>query len=190
MLRTVITSLLIYFFISIATGFAQDSDEFHLDETYTIDPGATIHLNSDDAEVRIIGSERNDVRVVVHYQLEVRGITFGDSNEFEMIVEEQDGNLRIREMERDFGSSGMIGFSSEEYTIEIETPRDVNLQLVGNDEEHDPPRGGARRRLRHSRRHARRHHRRVGRGGAGLPLRAGRRSRRRGPAPSAGPGTP
>lgn len=137
MRRTVIMSIVLFFCISITSGIAQNSDEFHLDETYTVDPGGTIHLSSDDAEVRIIGSDRDDVRVVVRYELEVKGITFGDSNEFEMIVEEQNGNLRIREKERDFGNTAMIGYSREEYTIEIETPRDVNLQLEGDDEEYE-----------------------------------------------------
>lgn len=113
------------------------TDEFNLDQTYSIDSGGTINLQSDDAEVRIIGTDRDDVRLVVHYKLTVRGITFGRSNEFEIIVEEQNGNLTIREKDRDFGSSGIIGFSSEEYTIDIHTPRSVNLDLEGDDEEYD-----------------------------------------------------
>lgn len=135
MLRTILIILVLIFGCLIFTANAQ-TDEFNLDETYSIDLGGTIHLQSDDAEVRIIGSDRGDVRVVVHYKLTVRGITFGRSNEFEMVVEERNGNLNIHEKERDFGSSGIIGMSNEEYTILIETPRDVNLDIEGDDEEY------------------------------------------------------
>lgn len=135
MLKTILITLVLTFGYLISTANAQ-TDEFELDKTYSIDSGGTINLESDDADVRIIGSDRNDVRVVVHYKLTVRGITFGRSNEFEMIVEERNGNLNIREKERDFGTSGIIGVSNEEYTIEIETPRDVNLDIDGDDEEY------------------------------------------------------
>lgn len=135
MLRIILITLVLIFGCLISTGNAQ-TDEFNLDETYSIDSGGTINLESDDAEVRIIGSDRDDVRVVVHYKLTVRGITFGRSNEFEMVVEERNGNLNIHEKERDFGPSGTIGMSNEEYTIQIETPRDVNLDIEGDDEEY------------------------------------------------------
>lgn len=128
--------LLTLFVLSISAFFFSanaQTDEFNLDQTFPIDPGGTINLQSDDAEVEIKGSARDDVRIVVHYELTVRGITFGESNEFEMIVEEDGGNLTIREKDRDFGPSGIIGISSEEYTIEIEAPRDVNLDIEGDD---------------------------------------------------------
>lgn len=122
------------------TGFASSlfaqTDEFNLDQTYSIDSGGTITLSSDDADVWITGSDRDNVHVIIHYKFTVRGITFGESNEFEMIVEEQGGDLSIRENEREF-STGMIGYSNEEYTIEIQAPRDVNLALEGDDEEYE-----------------------------------------------------
>lgn len=136
MLRILITSCFFFLPGLFLTSTAQ-SDEFNLDETYSIDFGGTISLQSDDAEVQIIGSDRDDVRVIVHYELKVQGITFGEFNEFEMIVEEDGGNLTIREKDRDFGPSGIIGISSEEYTIEIEAPRDVNLDIKGDDDEYE-----------------------------------------------------
>ncbi|NBC65226.1 MAG: DUF4097 family beta strand repeat protein [Bacteroidetes bacterium] len=137
MSKRITLTFLVAMIITVATVFSQSTDEFNLDQTYAIDNGGIIHLQSDDAEVQIMGSDREDVRVIVNYELTVRGITFGDSNDFEMIVEEDGGNLTIREKDRDFGPSGMIGVSSEEYTIEIEAPRDVNLDIEGDDEEYE-----------------------------------------------------
>jgi hypothetical protein len=133
MTRTLL--ILIVFSISIFSFSAHaQTDEFNLDETYPIDPGGTINLQSNDADVQIIGSDRENVRVIVRYKLTVTGITFGESNEFEMIVNEDGGNLTIREKGIDFGPSGLIGVSSKEYTIEIEAPRDVNLDIDGDDD--------------------------------------------------------
>ena len=136
MLRIILVTISILF-SGLLTFVQAQTDEFNLDETYSINPEGTINLKSDDADVRISGSNRDDVRVIVHYKLTVRGLTFGESNKFEMVVEERNGNLMIREAERDFGSRTMIGFSSEEYTIEIETPRNVNLDIEGDDEEYE-----------------------------------------------------
>lgn len=133
MTRTLL--ILIVFSISAFCYSANaQTEEFNLDQTYPIEPGGTINLQSIDADVQMIGSDREDVRVIVRYKLKVTGITFGDSNEFEMIVYEDGGNLTIREKGRDFGPSGMIGVSSKEYTIEIEAPRDVNLDIDGDDD--------------------------------------------------------
>ncbi|NBC03398.1 MAG: DUF4097 family beta strand repeat protein [Bacteroidetes bacterium] len=137
MLKRITLTFIISMTLAVANLFSQSTDEFFLDQTYAIDFEGTIHLQSDDAEVQIIGSDREDVRVNVNYELTVRGITFGESNDFEMIVEEDDGNMTIREKDRDFGASGMIGVSSEEYTIEIEAPRDVNLDIEGDDEKYE-----------------------------------------------------
>lgn len=137
MLKRITLTFIISLTLAATTLFSQTTDEFNLDQTYDIDFEGTIHLQSDDAEVQITGSDREDVRVIINYELTVRGITFGDSNNFEMIVEGDGGNLTIREKDRDFGPSGLIGVSSEEYTIEIIAPRDVNLDIEGDDEEYE-----------------------------------------------------
>lgn len=115
---------------------AQSTDEFNLDKVYSIDEGGTISLNSDDAEVTIEGSDRNDVRIKVYYKLKVKGLSIGKNEEFEMIVEEQNGNLNIYEKERDFGNKVVFGSTNEEYRITIEAPRSVNLDLEGDDEDY------------------------------------------------------
>ena len=135
-MRITLLSLLLL----LATGFlaidAQKTDEFHLDQVYSIDPGGTINLESDDAEVTITGSDREDVRVIVNYKWTVRGITFGSENEFELIVEEQNGNLNIYEKPRDFEGRTIIGVTEEEYAIRIEAPRNVNLDIDGDDDDY------------------------------------------------------
>ena len=114
---------------------AQSTDEFHMDHVYSIDRNGKINLQSDDADVTITGSDREDVRVQVHYKMEVNGIRFGGKDEFEMLVEQKDGNLRIYEKEREFQEGGVtIGSVKEEYTITIEAPQGVSLNLEGDDE--------------------------------------------------------
>lgn len=113
---------------------AQKSDEFNLDETYAIAENGTINLDSDDANVTITGSDREDVRVVVNYRMRVRGLSFGNKEGFEMIVEEDNGNLNIFEKERENSTKVVVGSSREEYEITIEAPRGVSLKLNGDDE--------------------------------------------------------
>lgn len=116
---------------------AQSTDEFNLDKVYAIDSGGTVSLQSDDANVTITGSNREDVRVVVNYRLRVKGFSFGQKDRFEMIVEEEGGNLRIYEKERDFGNRVVFGSSREEYEITLEVPRGVSLELDGDDENYE-----------------------------------------------------
>lgn len=123
--------------ISTVDSKAQQTDEFHIDEVHSVDPNGTINLQSDDADVKIIGSDRNKVRVKVDYKLTVEGFTFGSSNKFGMIVEEKNGNLTIREKPRDFGNRGIINTRMEKYIILIETPRSVNMNIRGDDEAYE-----------------------------------------------------
>lgn len=125
--------LLSAFLMLSVMGQAQSTDSFDLDQEYNIDPNGTISLNSDDAEVTITGSDREDVRVFVRYRMEVEGFSFGENEEFEMIVEERGSELRIYEKERDFGRVS-FGSVREDYEIRIEAPRNVNLDLEGDDE--------------------------------------------------------
>lgn len=131
--RLLLTTLL---FVMAAAAQGQSTDTFDLDQVYTIDADGTISLNSDDAEVTIVGSDRTDVHVTVHYRLEIDGFTFGSHDRFEMTVRETNGNLVIREQPRDF-SGVTIGSTDEEYTIRIEAPRGLSLDLEGDDEHYD-----------------------------------------------------
>ena len=115
-------------------AIAQKSDEFSLDQVYAINSNGTINLQSDDANVTITGSDRQDVRVIVNYRMNVKGLSFGKWEEFEMIVEVNEGNLNIYEKERENQTKIMVGSSREEYSITIEAPKGVSLNLQGDDD--------------------------------------------------------
>ncbi len=115
-------------------AIAQKTDEFNLDQIYAIDSNGTINLQSDDANVTVTGTDRQDVRVVVKYRMRVRGLSFGNNDGFEMIVEEENGNLNIFEKKRENGTKVIVGSSREEYSITIEAPRGVSLNLEGDDD--------------------------------------------------------
>jgi len=113
---------------------AQKTDSFSMDKRFSIQSNGTIHLSSDDAEVTITGSDRQEVRVKVDYQLKVRGIGTGISEPFEMLVEQQGGDLYIKEKPRDLDFKGFTVSQTEDYTILIETPRSANLSVHGDDD--------------------------------------------------------
>lgn len=126
----------VFFFAMAASVQAQSTDTFDLNETYSIDAYGSILLSSDDAEVTIIGSDRSDVHVKIHYELEVTGFSFGSQNKFGMQVTEHGGELVIEEQPRNFNGI-MFGSAREEYTIRIEAPRGVSLKLQGDDENYE-----------------------------------------------------
>lgn len=125
------------FFFALAISLqAQSIDTFDLNETYSIDADGSISLSSDDAEVTITGSDRSDIHVEVHYKLEVTGFSFGSRNKFDMQVTERGGELIIEEQPRDFNGV-TFGSTREEYTIRIEAPHGVSLELQGDDENYE-----------------------------------------------------
>ena len=128
--KIVLTGLLISFSTMLQ---AQSTDTFNLDETYAVDAAGAISLSSDDADVTIIGSDRRDVHIEIHYKLEVTGFSFGSHNKFDVHVRERNGDLVIEEQPRDFNGI-TFGSTSEEYTIHIEAPHGVSLDLDGDDE--------------------------------------------------------
>jgi len=120
-----------------ADAKAQKIDEYHLDEVYTIAEGGTIHLNSDDANVQITGSNRSDVHLQVDYRMEFSGFSIGSRDEFEMIVKEQGNNLQISEKDRDFNIIGSAKIEEKQYAIMMEVPKNVSLKIEGDDEQYD-----------------------------------------------------
>lgn len=117
------------------TVHAQDS-EFNLDETYQIAQDGTVYLDSDDAEVTIKGSDRSEVHVVVYHRLDVDGWELKSGEEFKMNVETRNGNLYIKEAERD-GGRLLFGSVQEEYRITIEMPKSAALDIKGDDGTYD-----------------------------------------------------
>jgi len=115
-------------------GMAQD-DTFKLDESYQIDKQGTIYLDSDDANVRIMGSDRNDVHVKIFRKVTRKGMVFGNES-FEVQVKPRNGNLYIQDIQQQV-SVGVVGYIREEYEITIEAPNSVNLDINGDDDDYD-----------------------------------------------------
>lgn len=114
--------------------YAQDT--YELDENYSIDANATLHLSSDDADVTIKGTDREDVHLVVYRHIEVEGWKIKSDGEFRMEVENRGGDLYIRE--RSEGSNRLIvGDISEEYRITLEVPRNIALDVNGDDDSYE-----------------------------------------------------
>ncbi|MEM7109052.1 MAG: DUF4097 family beta strand repeat-containing protein [Bacteroidota bacterium] len=118
-------------FLSMCT-IAQD-DEFKLNGNYPISPSGTIEMWSSDAEVTIKGTDRKDVSVNIYRKVTVKGVSFGD-RDFKVEVFEDNGNLVIKERTR--GSISMMGYRREEYTIDIEAPKSISLNIEGDDDDY------------------------------------------------------
>ncbi len=114
-----------------------DKTTFDLDETYAVDPDGILYLDTNDAEVKIVGADRADVHIRVHYQRKVTG--FSNTNaerEFQVRVSEDHGNLYVHEVEEEGGEVIFFGSVSEEYEIHIEVPRTISLNLDGDDDDY------------------------------------------------------
>ncbi len=105
--------------------------DFHLDKEYKMSATGAIYLNSSDAKVFITGSDRQTAHIKIDREIISKGVTFGD-REFRVDVTEQNGNLSIKEQSRGT-SMGMIGYYHEKYTITLEVPQGVSLEVDGDD---------------------------------------------------------
>ena len=104
---------------------------YELDKECAISQTGTIKLNSSDAKVTVTGSSRSTAHVKIFRQVTNKGIVFG-SEEFGIDVSEDNGNLQIRERSRST-VVGMVGYSYEKYTIDLEVPIGVSLHVRGDD---------------------------------------------------------
>ena len=127
------TSILTLIVLTAQQSIAQDN-VFKLDEKYPIEANGTIYMDTDDANVRIMGSDRKDVRVNIYRKLTRKGIVFGDES-FEVEIKPRGGNLYIKDIQQQV-SIGVMGYMSEEYEIKIEAPNTVNLDVDGDDDDY------------------------------------------------------
>jgi hypothetical protein len=127
-----ISPLILLFLIPIISQ-AQKTHDFHLDETYSIGAQGSLELSADDADVTIVGENRNDVHVKVDYNVTTKGLEWGN-REFRVEVINDGGNLSIKEYRK--GSSTTVGFVSSEYTIVIKAPIGVSLDIKGDDDDY------------------------------------------------------
>lgn len=127
-MKTILTTLL----TSISL-ILNAQEVFKLNETYPINLSGTIYLDSDDAKVTITGSNRSDVHVNIYRKIETKGFTFS-TQDFEVDVNPRGGNLYIEEHVS--GNLSIMGYSEEEYTIEIEAPLGASLTIDGDDDDY------------------------------------------------------
>ncbi|MBU0519249.1 DUF4097 domain-containing protein, partial [bacterium] len=114
-------------------------DIFNLDETYSLDKDGTIFLTTEDADVKIVGSDRDDVHLVVRYEAYWSGVFLSSKyQEFEMDVTSENGDLHIREFGADHTiTAGIVNHSDELYTIDLEVPMGASLRIRGDDDDYD-----------------------------------------------------
>jgi hypothetical protein len=114
------------------TVWAQD-EAFKLNETYPITEEGTLHLTSDDAEVTIEGTDRSDLHVVIYRKVEVDGWKVDKSGTFDVKVEQREGDLYITE-KSDEEHRVVVGSVTEEYQITVQAPRNIGLNIKGDDD--------------------------------------------------------
>jgi hypothetical protein len=128
------TTLLVLGICTTQLTIAQDN-VFKLDENYKIKDHGTVHLNTDDAKVTIQGSERPDVHVKIYRKITRKGVVYGKES-FEVEVSERNGDLYIRDIQQQVNVT-IVGYMSEEYEILIESPKHVNLDIEGDDDDYE-----------------------------------------------------
>ena len=118
---------------SISSIKAQDG-EFKLDKVYSMDPNGTIDMQTDDAKIKITGTNRKDVHVIIYRKEVTHGWKYNRSD-FYVDVDERGGDLYIRE-EPKTGIVISVGYMREEYEIIIEAPEGVSLVIKGDDDDY------------------------------------------------------
>ncbi|MBY0434237.1 MAG: DUF4097 family beta strand repeat-containing protein [Cyclobacteriaceae bacterium] len=112
-------------------GLSQTKEgDFHLDKDFKISANGTLTLNCSDARVTIKGSSRTTAHVKIDRDVESKGLFFGH-REFAVDIDENGGDLSIRE--RSNGTVSMVGYYNVKYTILIEVPEGINLEVRGDD---------------------------------------------------------
>lgn len=112
---------------------AQEKGEgYHLDKEYPIAAIGTLTLKCSDAKVSISGTNRSNAHVKINRLVTTKGWVFGSHDEFSVDVNQNAGNLEIEEHKR-HQMSGVIGYYSEKYTIDIIVPQGVSLTIKGDD---------------------------------------------------------
>ena len=134
LINTVILTILLY-----GTALANDGTtkefEYTLDKTYQIAKNGTLSLNTEDADIKIIGSNRKDAHVNVYRKVTLKGIFRNNEDKFRIVVTEKEGHLVIRE-KSESRINIAIGTYSETYKIVIEVPSSIGIKLHGDDDDY------------------------------------------------------
>lgn len=126
--------LLLILSLTSTIAIAQKDEDIDIDKTYDVNINGTLHLKSDDADVRITGADRNDVHVKIHRRVDEMGIVMGERN-FKVEVTERDGDLYIEDFEQS-STLTIVGYMEEEYKITIEMPQTMSLKIRGDDDDY------------------------------------------------------
>lgn len=120
--------------LMISEASAQDDSDFNLDKIYQLSADGTVHLNTSDANIKITGSQRSDVHLVIDRTETTRGVRSRRSK-FDINVEEQGGDLFVTERAQR-GVTFQIGSHRVDYEIEIEMPMTGSLRVKGDDDDY------------------------------------------------------
>lgn len=138
MLMKSFISFVFLFALTLSFSFGQ-MKEYRLDESYPINENGRIELHSNDADVTIKGSDREDIRLVVHREIDQRAFPKRKNQEnFFIEVELAEDEAIIREVFREkFDTSwGLTYVNEKRYTIDIEVPRGLDLAIYGDDDDY------------------------------------------------------
>lgn len=134
-------SFISFFFLlalTLSFSFGQIK-EYRLDESYPINNDGRIELHSNDADVTIKGTNRSDIRLVVHREIDQRSWPKRKNEEnFFIEVELAQDEAIIREVFRDRYQSnwGINVVNEKRYTIDIEVPKGLDLVIYGDDDDY------------------------------------------------------
>jgi hypothetical protein len=124
--------------MSVIHEYVQGKDRvYDLNKVYPFVENGTIDLRSDDAEVTVVGMDRDDVHLVIHREIRIKGMSFNTpADQFEMKITEDEKGLIIREKGVDDTYFGFLISEEKKYTITMEVPFEANLVLHGDDDEY------------------------------------------------------
>lgn len=115
--------------------YGQDR-HFELNETYDIPIGGVLRLRSNDATVTIRGSERADVLVRMQRDISFSQRRQAEAYYFSLEVNASSEGLTIQEQKGSDRNYNFTWLKRDSYTIELEVPRGINLNLVGDDDDY------------------------------------------------------
>ena len=123
----------VFFSFYAARARASKGYEYKLNKIYPIDDDGTLYLKTNDADIKIVGSNRSDVHLKVYRSINIKGIFAPDEENFRIDVEDMGGDLMVREVKRSY-SGGLTIQSDKVYKITIEVPNSISLKLRGDDD--------------------------------------------------------
>jgi hypothetical protein len=101
-----------------------------MDETYPLPPSGMIRLTSEDAQVSIAGSDRQDVRIEVHYRISAAREKL-TRFKYRVSAAQAVGELVVTE-ERQAGSQN-FAYDEQIHAIKIELPRHAHVTVHEED---------------------------------------------------------